>query len=99
MVGVKLSLLRRTHELFEHRISDCRVREISLRVCFGEVLNTGNIILSVLVIDITNQVIKLGSFNSFAFKNHLILLVLCDEVLVVLDDLQEQLEVLAAIGW
>ena len=52
-------------------------------------MNTGEIFLSGVNIDITNQVIKVGFFQSFAFHNHLILLVLHDEVRVLLDELEE----------
>ena len=60
-------------------------------------MNTSEIILGVLYIDITNQVINVLSFERAPFPHHLILFVLRDWVRVLLLELQERLDLLHAI--
>ena len=59
---------------------------------------TSQIVFSLGDIEITDQSIKIRSSKTFPFMNHLILVVLGDEIQVLVDQLHELGELLPAIG-
>ena len=63
-----------------------------------KITNASQIVISLGDIEITDEVVKVRSSETFSFKNNFILLVLGKEVRVVVDKLQELGELLAAVG-